>query len=182
MKNIESFYKLHFNFFSMLHLYRGGFTLIELIIVMAILGVLAVGLIAAVDPIEQSARSNDAAKINTAKQIYDAIGRYYASKNALPWTTNQTAVALSTTTVGAIVNTVATAGDMKSNYLTSVPSTTLANVYLSGDATAASPTYTICALVTSKSQKSKSTLYTDSAGATAAGATCTAAACYSCYK
>jgi prepilin-type N-terminal cleavage/methylation domain-containing protein len=159
-----------------------GFTLIELIIVMAILGVLAVGLIAAVDPIEQSARSNDAAKINAAKQMFDAVGRYYASKNALPWTTNQTAVALSSTTVGTIVTTLSGAGEIKSNFTSSLPSTTTNNVYLSGDATATTPTYTICALVTSKSQKSQSTLYTDSAGATAAGATCTAASCYSCYK
>jgi prepilin-type N-terminal cleavage/methylation domain-containing protein len=63
-----------------------GFTLIELLIVIALLGALAVGLLATIDPFEQLKRGRDTALRNTVSEFYNANLRYYSSKAAFPWT------------------------------------------------------------------------------------------------
>ena len=62
-----------------------GFTLIELLIVIALLGALAVGLIAAIDPFEQLKKGTDTGMRNTATEFHQAVIRYYAIKNQMPW-------------------------------------------------------------------------------------------------
>ena len=52
-----------------------GFTLIELLIVIALLGALAVGLLAAVDPFEQLKKGSDTATRNTVITIINAVIR-----------------------------------------------------------------------------------------------------------
>lgn len=60
-------------------LYKKGFTLIELLIVIAILSILAVGLIATLDPLEQVNRATDTARKATATDLIHAADRFYAS-------------------------------------------------------------------------------------------------------
>ena len=62
-----------------------GFTLIELLIVIALLGALAVGLLAALDPFEQLKKGTDTGVRNTAAELHGAIIRYYGIKNVMPW-------------------------------------------------------------------------------------------------
>jgi general secretion pathway protein G len=62
-----------------------GFTLVELLIVIALLGVIATIVIAAINPIEQANRASDAGMKADASQIVSAIQRYYASHNQFPW-------------------------------------------------------------------------------------------------
>ncbi|HKB88773.1 MAG TPA: prepilin-type N-terminal cleavage/methylation domain-containing protein [Patescibacteria group bacterium] len=62
-----------------------GFTLVELLIVIALLGVIATIVIAAINPIEQANRAADAGKKADASQIVSAIERYYATHNQFPW-------------------------------------------------------------------------------------------------
>ncbi len=62
-----------------------GFTLIELLIVIALLGALAVGLLAALDPFEQLKKGTDTGMRNTVSELHGAIIRYYAIKNSMPW-------------------------------------------------------------------------------------------------
>lgn len=62
-----------------------GFTLVELLIVIALLGVIATIVIAAINPIEQANRASDAGKKADASQIVSALQRYYASHNLYPW-------------------------------------------------------------------------------------------------
>lgn len=64
-----------------------GFTLIELLIVIAILGVLAVGLLVALDPIEQSRKAADSNTLRTAIEVRDAINRHYIATTCWPWQT-----------------------------------------------------------------------------------------------
>lgn len=61
---------------------KAGFTLIELLIVMAILGVLAVVVLVAINPAEQLARTRDAGRFSSVTQIGHALQAYYTSHNA----------------------------------------------------------------------------------------------------
>jgi prepilin-type N-terminal cleavage/methylation domain-containing protein len=58
---------------------KKGFTLIELLIVMAILGVLAVVVLVAINPVQQLARTRDAGRKSGVSQIGRALEAYYTS-------------------------------------------------------------------------------------------------------
>lgn len=62
-----------------------GFTLVELLIVIALLGIIATVVIAAINPIEQANRARDAGYKADTSQLLSAIERYYASHSDFPW-------------------------------------------------------------------------------------------------
>src|SRR3989344_4509263 len=62
---------------------RRGFTLIELLIVIAILGVLAVVVLVAINPVQQLARTRDAGRISSVTQLGHAVEAYYTSHNGV---------------------------------------------------------------------------------------------------
>lgn len=62
-----------------------GFTMIELLIVIAVLGILAVAVLAAINPIEQINRGRDTGSRSDAEQLISAIDRFYASQGYYPW-------------------------------------------------------------------------------------------------
>ena len=62
-----------------------GFTMIELLIVIAVLGVLAIAVLATFNPIEQINRGRDTASRSDAEQILSAIDRYNANRGLWPW-------------------------------------------------------------------------------------------------
>lgn len=64
---------------------RKGFTLIELLIVIAVLGILAVAVLSAINPIEQINRSKDTGSRSDSEQLVSAIERYYATSGWYPW-------------------------------------------------------------------------------------------------
>jgi len=64
-----------------------GFTLVELLIVIALLGIIATIVIATINPIEQANKARDAGYKNDASELVSAVQRYYASQNQFPWTT-----------------------------------------------------------------------------------------------
>lgn len=63
-----------------------GFTMIELLIVIAILGILAVAVLSAINPIEQINRGRDTGSRSDAEQIISAIDRFQAFQGYYPWT------------------------------------------------------------------------------------------------
>jgi len=69
----------------MLSLRKLGFTMIELLIVIAVLGILAVAVLAAINPIEQINRGRDTGRRSDAEQLLSAIDRFYASQGYYPW-------------------------------------------------------------------------------------------------
>ena len=75
------------NFFSKVKS-QMAFTMIELLIVIAILGILAVAVLAAINPIEQINRGRDTGSRSDAEQLLSAIDRFYAYKGYYPWVTN----------------------------------------------------------------------------------------------
>ena len=73
---------------------NGGFTLIELLIVIALLGSLAVGLLATVDPFEQLKKGTDTSVRNTTSEVYNSAIRFYSVKNTFPWTADVQGISL----------------------------------------------------------------------------------------
>lgn len=64
-----------------------GFTLIELLVVIAIIGILAVAVLAAINPIEQINKGRDTQANADASQLLGAVERYYTNSNpaVYPW-------------------------------------------------------------------------------------------------
>ena len=102
-----------------------GFTLIELLIVIALLGALAVGLLAALDPFEQLKKGTDTGVRNTVSEIHGAAIRYYGIKNYMPWCTDAdtctepaAAGTLMNSTEGtAMLNSIITTGELKTDFI-----------------------------------------------------------------
>lgn len=62
-----------------------GFTLMELLIVIGVLGILAAGLLAAIDPFEQLKKARDTNNRSAAIELLGSSQRYYATHGYLPW-------------------------------------------------------------------------------------------------
>ena len=65
-----------------------GFTMIELLIVITILGILAVAVLSAINPIEQINRGRDTGSVSDAEQLLGAADRYNAFQGHYPWQVN----------------------------------------------------------------------------------------------
>ena len=99
---------------------KKGFTLIELLIVIALLGTLAVDLLAAIDPFEQFRKGADTGVRNTTQEIFNAGIRYYALKNAWPtgWDAiTDTAATVETITPEVVIQPLIDAGELKDNFI-----------------------------------------------------------------
>lgn len=97
-----------------------GFTLIELLIVIALLGTLAVALLAAIDPFEQFKKGTDTGIRNTVQEMYNASIRYYAQRSGWPldWGVTPTVqiTTLLTSDPTKWVYPLINAGELKSNF------------------------------------------------------------------
>lgn len=62
-----------------------GFTLVELLIVIALIAILSVAVLATINPIEQANKARDSRVQNDAAEVMNAYERYYASNNNYPW-------------------------------------------------------------------------------------------------
>jgi Tfp pilus assembly protein PilE len=69
---------------------KNGFTLVELLIIIGILGILVIALVLIVDPFEQVKRSQDAIVKNAAVEITSANIRYYTTHGRMPWIASAT--------------------------------------------------------------------------------------------
>lgn len=68
------------------NIFEKGFTLVELLIVIALIAILSVAVLATINPIEQSNKARDARVQNDAAEVMNAYERYYASQQDYPWT------------------------------------------------------------------------------------------------
>jgi len=62
-----------------------GFTLVELLIVIALISILSVAVLATINPIEQSNKARDASVQNDAAEVLNAYERYYTNTQHYPW-------------------------------------------------------------------------------------------------
>ena len=63
---------------------KKGFTLVELLLVMALIGVLASALIVLINPVAQFQRSRDSQRKNDLAQVQRALEQYYNDFNSYP--------------------------------------------------------------------------------------------------
>lgn len=70
---------------------KKGFTLVELLIVIGLLGAIALIVIAAINPIEQANRARDTRLKGDGSQLVSAVERYFAAKSDFPWVVEGTA-------------------------------------------------------------------------------------------
>lgn len=61
-----------------------GFTLVELLIVIAVLGILAAVVLVAINPLEQLARGRDAGRKSSVSQLGNAINASYTTNSVYP--------------------------------------------------------------------------------------------------
>lgn len=164
---------------------KKGFTLIELLIVIALLGALAVGLLAALDPFEQLKKGTDTGVRNTAVELHGAAIRYYGIKNYMPWCLNGSICTtfrdagdddlFSTGILGtAWTNTIAeieAAGELKSGFSTIAGTGAMGKITIFG-VNATNPKVKVCYKPTAKSFINDSnTKYDAATGIEVTGAT-----------
>jgi prepilin-type N-terminal cleavage/methylation domain-containing protein len=131
-----------------------GFTLIELLIVIALLGALAVGLLAALDPFEQLKKGTDTGVRNLVSEFHGAVIRYYALKSEMPWCpsgtcgTTPSGLTLNDSSMVTYIDNIAQAGELKTNF-----SQLAGNNLIKVKVTAGADTIKVCFSPTSKSFK-----------------------------
>ncbi|KKP68391.1 MAG: hypothetical protein UR68_C0017G0004 [Candidatus Roizmanbacteria bacterium GW2011_GWA2_35_19] len=170
-----------------------GFTLIELLIVIALLGALAVGLLAALDPFEQLKKGTDTGVRNTVSEVQGAIIRYYGIKNMMPWCSELAAdgscatfrdtAAPAGTQISLLPNTIAeviTTGELKSDFEDLAGDATLAKIFVTGDD--ATATVAVCYRPTSKSFLADPNSKYDASGVETVCAVGNLATCFWCVK
>ena len=86
---------------------RKGFTLIELLIVIAILGILAVAVLSAINPVEQMKKARDAGRKSDAAELLNAHERYFTTFGCYPWE-NVAGVCTATALGSAVIAAVST--------------------------------------------------------------------------
>lgn len=131
-----------------------GFTLIELLIVIALLGALAVGLLAALDPFEQLKKGTDTGVRNTVSEVHGSVIRYYAIKNYMPWCTDADTCGVEPassklSTLDTMIASIVTTGELKTDFSALAGPGTLAKIYVTGSN--ATATISVCYSPTAKS-------------------------------
>ena len=90
-----------------------GFTLIEILIVIVLLGILAVAVLSAINPLEQIKKARDSGRKSDSAELLNAHERYYTTFGCYPWDTSCNGTVLSGT-----VNPVFTTGGNSQALLT----------------------------------------------------------------
>lgn len=62
-----------------------GFTMIELLVVISVIGILAVAVLSSINPIEQINKGRDTRTRSDAAQLINAVDRYFAIHESYPW-------------------------------------------------------------------------------------------------
>lgn len=161
-----------------------GFTLIEILIVIALLGALAVGLLATVDPFEQLKKGTDTSIRNTTSEVYNAAIRYYSVKNAFPWVSDVNGVSLGdaifTNAGSGYLNLVISAGELKPEFI-QLAGGNLNSIYITSTSVGnVRQNVTVCFLPGSKSFKNDTNTKYDVSGNVPTS--CPSAGCYWCIK
>lgn len=98
------------------HVFCRAFTLVELLIVVALVGALVIGLLATIDPFEQLKRGRDNSKQSISVDINNALIRIFGIKGSFPVDHDLSGVKLDTVEGLQILQAVGQAGELKENF------------------------------------------------------------------
>lgn len=152
-----------------------GFTLIELLIVIALLGALAVGLLATIDPFEQLKKGNDTSTRNTVSEFYNAAIRYYAINHQFPWGTEAMGPS-SLYDISVHLDALASAGELKAKFIDLATTSQLARISVYSPT---SDQLAVCFRPESKSMRRDPAVLYDGKGSALSG--CPTSASVECY-
>jgi prepilin-type N-terminal cleavage/methylation domain-containing protein len=107
-----------------------GFTLIELLVVIGVIGILAAGLLAAIDPMEQLKKGRDTRKRSTSVEFVNAVTRYYAVQGTMPWTGNLSGAVL--TNLTDVITKLITQGELKPEFASGATAAGGDKIYITG--------------------------------------------------
>lgn len=152
---------------------KKGFTLVELLIVIGIIGLLAVGAVVMINPVEQLNRARDNSTRTAAKDFFDASYRYFAIHESFPWSSAITSVNLAT---GASVylNSLIDTGELKSDFRNK---SELSQIYITSTSPSVAADLAVC--FTPKSKALEAEAVYNISGVSGCPATAT---CYWCAK
>jgi len=164
-----------------------GFTLIELLIVIALLGALAIGLLATIDPFEQLKKGRDTSQRNTLSELYNAALRYYSIRGYFPWNTATSTVAQTGAvypTFASAVSDMVSVGELKNRFQELAGTGNLAKMYITSPT---SEEERVCFMPESKSFQAEANTIFDQTGGTSGQADCkgaggTSTTCYYCIQ
>lgn len=163
-----------------------GFTLIELLIVIALLGALAVGLLAALDPFEQLKKGTDTGTRNKVAELHAAIIRYYGIKSHMPWCptgagcpADPSGTDMATAPMIAAIADIVAVGELKTEFISLAGGDTT-KVFTTGSEAAA--TAKVCFRPTSKSFLADGNSKFDRLGAEVACVSTDLATCFWCVQ
>lgn len=162
---------------------KKGFTLIELLIVIALLGALAVGLLAAVDPFEQLKKGTDTSIRNTAAEFYNATIRYYANRTAFPGEMTDLMTGQPLSSLPTAISSLGDAGELKSDFSSLAGTNALGRIYVT--ITGATDKVIVCTNPQSKSfRNSEGAKYDQTGGINSSCPTSGSAGtgCYICFQ
>lgn len=92
-----------------------GFTLVEILIVVGVLGILAAGLLAAIDPFEQFKKSRDAVKRDISHSVYTAIINTIGQTGESPWSKDYIGLELTSVEGFSLIDYLIQRGELKSS-------------------------------------------------------------------
>ena len=102
--------------------FRQGFTLIEILIVVALIGALFIGVLASIDPLEQLKKGTDTSRRSTTAELYNGMVRYYSVKGTFPWTDDLSSLSASddsmTDSATGYITQAVSAGELKTEFIT----------------------------------------------------------------
>lgn len=180
--------------------FKKGFTLIEVLIVIALIASLAVIVIAAINPVEQANRSRDTRYATETADVVKAVERYFASQGNFPWvtvdsatydnsddfgfvnaTTEEVGICGSSCTSGGVL---ITSEELRSDFLNKgfVTATDVSDQIMIGKDTGSNESVYACYIPLSKAAKEKAVaednVWTlDTSGGRTAGSTASGGAC-----
>ena len=108
---------------------KNGFTLVELLVVVAVIGILSAALMTVINPIQQQKKARDSVRRGDLAKISSALEQYYADHNSYP-----------TASSGSIPE-----SDL-SGYLKTIPTETNSDYRYCYDVTASGQDYVLCSI------------------------------------
>lgn len=126
---------------------RSGFTMIEILVIIAGIVILSIALLISLNPLEQLRKGWDMAVLKVASDIHSSIVRIYSTNLPLPWNENLEAVTFTSAEGKTLIENITSQGELKTG-VSQLTGKRFSDIYFTAEA--GKPDFTICFLPRSK--------------------------------